>query len=238
VLFLSALVLLLGPVIPADPCAPGSCDDANACTTDACDPVVGCQHWAVFCNDGNPCTTDTCDPGVGCVYTAVPWNPPSQTTPCIAPEACSGNGWCQGGVCVGSFLFCDDRNPCTTDSCFSGIRCDYYFSPPDYELDLGYAADGSLTWTEDRACTAVYFRVATGSLAGLPVGSQPAEERCLQVAGTQTQDGLTPDPGEGFWYVVRGYRFDWIGAYEWHGSWGREGSGGSPGALRVPAACP
>jgi hypothetical protein len=207
----SALVVLPGP--PTAACEPEECDDSNTCTI------------------------DTCDPELGCVHTPVP-DPPNNV-PCDGPPGtCGGNGWCIGGQCVGNFWGCDDGNPCTLDSCFLHIRCDHYFSAPGAEVALSYSADDALTWTESLACTSVYYRVATGSLGGLPVGSQPADERCIQVSATQIQDGVTPDPGEGFWYVVRGYRFNPIGPWEWHGSYGYARTSGVPGAERATPACP
>jgi hypothetical protein len=46
------------------------CDDRNACTRDACDSELGCQHSPILCRDGNPRTTDSCDPRSGCVFAA------------------------------------------------------------------------------------------------------------------------------------------------------------------------
>lgn len=51
----------------------GSCDDANPCTIDKCDPKVGCSHTkapdAVACPDGGPCALGTCDANKGtCTY--------------------------------------------------------------------------------------------------------------------------------------------------------------------------
>src|ERR1043165_4455874 len=43
-----------------------NCDDGNACTSDYCDPVNGCQN--TFCNDYDACTSDVCDPVNGCFY--------------------------------------------------------------------------------------------------------------------------------------------------------------------------
>ena len=57
-------------VVRASVCQPGptnTCDDANVCTDDSCDPVSGCVHTnnSGACNDGNACTTgDTCRGGV------------------------------------------------------------------------------------------------------------------------------------------------------------------------------
>ena len=58
----------LGEACAAGACSGGTaapCDDANTCTTDACDPKSGCTHTGnnLACTDGNACTTgDTCDP--------------------------------------------------------------------------------------------------------------------------------------------------------------------------------
>ena len=44
-------------------CQPGiplDCGDGNACTSDTCDPVDGCQHGIETCDDGNACTADSC----------------------------------------------------------------------------------------------------------------------------------------------------------------------------------
>src|SRR5439155_256685 len=64
----------------------------NLCTTDSCDPALGCVHTAArSCDDGNVCTTDSCDPATGdCT---------------LAPNAAA----------------CEDGNPCTAhDTCADG----------------------------------------------------------------------------------------------------------------------
>ncbi len=88
------------------------------------------------CNDANPCTTDSCDPakaasgGDGCNHD------PQTATPCNADDSvCTDKDSCQSGVCKpGALLGCDDSNPCTKDSCdlakgctqthFNGLPCD------------------------------------------------------------------------------------------------------------------
>ncbi len=77
-------------------CQPGSplaCDDGNACTINACDPVQGCRHPAVA--DGTECGSRSCD---GLVWT---------------------RQVCQAGDCVGTAVQqnCDDGNECTADAC-------------------------------------------------------------------------------------------------------------------------
>ncbi|HEU5073654.1 MAG TPA: metallophosphoesterase, partial [Polyangiaceae bacterium] len=47
-----------------------SCDDADACTSDACESG-DCLHTPLDCDDADPCTTDGCDSGAGCWYTLI-----------------------------------------------------------------------------------------------------------------------------------------------------------------------
>jgi hypothetical protein len=66
--------------------SPITCNDNNPCTTDTCDPAIGC----VFtpnppCDDNNPCTDDTCDPVLGCVFTP--------NTSCVTNEICRTPGF-------------------------------------------------------------------------------------------------------------------------------------------------
>ena len=67
------------------PCATAAdCDDADACTTDAC--VAGvCSDTPVACNDGDPCTSDACVGGA-CESTPISCD---DGKPCTL-DACSG----------------------------------------------------------------------------------------------------------------------------------------------------
>ncbi len=48
------------------------CDDGNACQgPDACSNGKCTGQGAVLCDDANVCTTDTCDPKVGCIFAPV-----------------------------------------------------------------------------------------------------------------------------------------------------------------------
>ena len=72
-------------------------------------------------------------------------------TPCTDGEsACTPIDTCQGGVCVGTPLNCDDGNPCTLDSCSPGLGCQN--TPGNAgavcraaagECDLGELCDGA-----------------------------------------------------------------------------------------------
>ena len=119
------------------------CDDKNPCTTDSCDQVKGCGFVAnaalcddgnlctendkcadagcagsvVKCDDKNGCTTDSCVPDVGCVYS-------NTTAACDDGNACSTADTCKSGQCQGGAApNCDDKNPCTSDSCDSAKGC-------------------------------------------------------------------------------------------------------------------
>jgi hypothetical protein len=55
---------------------PPNCDDKNFCTTDACDPGIGCYHapyktGAPLCDDKNKCTADSCANGQ-CGHVVIP----------------------------------------------------------------------------------------------------------------------------------------------------------------------
>jgi hypothetical protein len=117
------------------------CDDGLACTTDGCGPN-GCLNTtaadgapcaddnlctgndvcvagkcaggpALNCNDGNSCTLDFCDNFFGCKHTGTNNNLAcDDNSVCTTYEVCLG-GSCQGG----EKKQCDDKLPCTVDSC-------------------------------------------------------------------------------------------------------------------------
>jgi hypothetical protein len=72
-----------------------SCDDGKACTQDSCAGVDGCKYKLL---DGEPCDAD------GSV--------------CTEGDACQA-----GGCLAGVKKDCDDKNPCTTDSCDIAKGC-------------------------------------------------------------------------------------------------------------------
>ena len=66
------------------------CDDANACTTDSCDPNKGCKHatLAGTCElDGKPCTADHCSNGACVGGSAL--DCPQDPTPVWLPGPCA-----------------------------------------------------------------------------------------------------------------------------------------------------
>ncbi len=74
----------------------GACDDDNGCTTDSCDVSKGCEYAVVA--DGLPCDADG--------------------TVCTENDSCAA-GKCQSG----KIKVCDDKNPCTQDTCLPASGC-------------------------------------------------------------------------------------------------------------------
>jgi hypothetical protein len=117
----------------------GLCDDGNACTADSCDKAKGCLHAPAdgACDDGNvctkgekcgagkcgdgaadqcddnkQCTVDNCDPKDGkCSWTG-------KNGACNDGDECTVGDYCKTGKCLGKGAnTCDDKSPCTVDSC-------------------------------------------------------------------------------------------------------------------------
>lgn len=84
-----------------DPVSIINCDDSLDCTTDSCDPLLGCQNPTdVVCDDSDRCTTDTCDNALGgCQFNRV--------------TDCS----CDANPCTN--VACGDGDLCTIDTCIS-----------------------------------------------------------------------------------------------------------------------
>ncbi len=130
-------------------CVPASmlsCDDANGCTDDSCEPSSGCSNvanaaacddaslctlgdqcaggkcmpggGALACDDGNVCTSDSCDAKLGCQHAP-------NTVSCDDGNACTLGDQCGGGNCVpGTGVpACGDGNVCTDDSCDTKAGC-------------------------------------------------------------------------------------------------------------------
>ncbi|MBI5611304.1 MAG: PQQ-like beta-propeller repeat protein [Deltaproteobacteria bacterium] len=90
----------------------GSCDDKNGCTQDSCDGKGGCKHVAL---DGTSCDADG--------------------------SACTPDDTCKQGTCIaGAPLACNDKNPCTKDSC-------------DLALGFTHTEANGVPCEDDNPCT-------------------------------------------------------------------------------------
>ncbi|MFT7620914.1 MAG: hypothetical protein ACI9WU_000074, partial [Myxococcota bacterium] len=125
------------------------CNDNNPCTTDVCDPAVGCLNNFSndACDDGNKCTD-----GDVCVQGSCQSGPPKvcndgnecmQVLNCSPLSGCAyaplngiyckfnnhsscGGGLCQGGQCSSQPSGpngCDDDDACTTGDFCNGGSC-------------------------------------------------------------------------------------------------------------------
>ena len=132
-----------------------ACDDGNACTTgDQC-AGGQCKGSAKLCDDGLACTTDSCDPAKGCAISVgaglcavdgtcpaagaiKPGNPclvcdpakdgvgwSNAATACDDNSVCTLGDTCANGACGGTALNCDDKNPCTVDTCDTKLGCQH-----------------------------------------------------------------------------------------------------------------
>jgi len=130
------------------------CDDLNACTIDKCDPAKGCVYapsagkcdadnnactldvcknakctatgQQATCNDNNACTADSCNKGSGtCVYTPLT-KACDDGNKCTIGDKCALNTATGKQTCQGQGkATCDDKNPCTKDSCDTVKGCIY-----------------------------------------------------------------------------------------------------------------
>ena len=129
---------------PVDSCQEGickadpsvlDCDDVDPCTSDACDPFLGCLNQAFSCDDNKECTTDVCvDLGGG--------TPGCNFPPVVAGTACT-----------------TDFNDCTVDACDGAGACAH---TPEAQ---GTSCDDADLCTTGDACNTTGDCVGSGTLA-------------------------------------------------------------------------
>lgn len=113
-----------------------ACDDGDRCTTgDRCSAEGRCVPGPPRdCSDGDPCTSDRCDPMVGCTRTSAP-----DGTVCNDGNACSLGDRCEGGRCVAGplTLDCTVLNDCLVGRCDRLLGCSADPRPPGTACGLG-----------------------------------------------------------------------------------------------------
>lgn len=180
------------------------CDDDSACTgttakADICVKGV-CEGGApVICDDADPCTTDACDAAVGCTVTN------SDATPCDDGNACTLGDACTGGACKsGKPLSCDDGNPCTTDSCDSDGKTSgkpgCVNTPLDSKpCDDGSACTGAKGATGDDADHCVKGVCTPGAPLDCDDANPCTTDACEPASGctVTNNDGAKCVPGSG-----------------------------------------
>ena len=113
------------------------CDDGNPCTTDMCISGAGagscagtlplfCYNEPVDCDDGDPLTLDYCDTELGtCVNLPKVFDCLDDATCQNVQNKCTTDEYCDGVTLTCQFraVDCNDRDPCTQDSCDPRIGC-------------------------------------------------------------------------------------------------------------------
>ncbi len=126
--------------------APGPCDDGNACTTaDPCQGSVCAAGKAVSCDDKAFCTVESCVPSKGCVVDKTSHHGlacDADGSLCTEADACN-----QGACEPGASLDCDDKNPCTADTCAASVGCKHSAT-----ADEQACGNGKSTWCKAGAC--------------------------------------------------------------------------------------
>jgi MYXO-CTERM domain-containing protein len=220
---LALVAAIDGPAADADPeddvavhlvevvadCAAATCDDANPCTEDACDPARGCVSAPldgtcaaadacdapgvcmegacvplVICDDGDPCTVDACEDGA-CAHAAA-----DEGSACL-DDACTEAGACVEGACAPLFTAaCDDGDACTDDACDPEGGCDHeaVITPAccaPAQARVGCAGDASV-WLD--ACG-----VVSGPLEGCDDGDPCTLDACVEGVGCEHTPSADPD---------------------------------------------
>lgn len=151
-----------------------SCDDQNACTVDACEPVGGCLHSERTCEEPprESCRVALCDPATGC-STA----PAADGTEC-GPADCTTAHVCMAGACkvlaVPDGYACGEATPCRARGRCSAQTCiqpapvplteTWSLTLPDTASFQGLTdAAGNLYWVD---CTANVCSLSSVSPAG------------------------------------------------------------------------
>ncbi|MBI5607274.1 MAG: lamin tail domain-containing protein [Deltaproteobacteria bacterium] len=152
------------PCTTADACVGGACTGtvkaSCSCTTgadcaqfedgNACNGTLKCSKGTctvdlasvVQCADAGPCVAQACDPSTGkCAGQNLPAGTPcSDGSQCTYGDVCSAVGTCMGGT----KLECDDKNPCTSDSCDGKFGCIHGY------LDGAACSDGNPCTLKDK----------------------------------------------------------------------------------------
>jgi len=199
-----------------DTCSAGVCvggvplvvDDANGCTDDFCDPLLGAMHAnntascddgnactaadqcsagtcvsgnPLIVDDGNACTDDACDPAVGAVYV-------NNTASCDDGNVCTTFDSCSGGACLaGSLLEVDDANACTDDYCDPALG-------EMHSNNVAPCADGNACTVGD-VCSA--GACAPGTPLDVDDGNFCTDDSCDPILGAVSVDNTLPcDDGD------------------------------------------
>jgi hypothetical protein len=155
-------------------------------------------------------------------------------TACDDSNVCTQTSTCLAGACMGSNPTsgnaCDDGNPCTTGGTCTQGGCATMLVDDGVRISRPAPGDPTADISWNLAPGAMGSDVLRGLIGGLPVNPTDAGEIILvrNTNSTTYEDPTVPEPGTGFWYLVRG-RTSCGG-----GSWGFELHNGVAATQREP----
>jgi hypothetical protein len=136
-----------------------ACGDDVDCLNNHCEGGTCCAH---ACNQPGDCHDidgARCDDGSTCSYPLL-----ADDTSCDDAQACSAESTCRDGVCTPlTSLDCDDKNPCTDDTCGEPAGC--------------LTTNNTRSCDDDDACTERDFCIA-GSCTGTPKDCSGLSDAC------------------------------------------------------------
>jgi hypothetical protein len=243
-----------------------SCDDGNACTTDACTTTQGCTHSS-GCDDSNVCTNDVClGPATGCSFIPRPGSACDDGNACTFGDACttdaighlvcagtngcpSDNNPCTDEVfdpetceCLHTPLQCDDGIPCTADFCGAGGACVFLAVIPSEVVSLQFIDSLTLQWihSPEIGWSDTYRGTIPASLLGSRAPGSTYDHACFE-SGDAFGDG--PEQSKDATVPVEGDAFYYLVSGEnacGEGDLGQglSGAGGGPIPRPTPLPCP
>lgn len=141
-----------------------------------CYPILDCQN-DTDCDDGDVCTDDTCVAGK-CQIVAAPGKSCDDNIACTKGDTCRTKGDTDPSLeCRGDALVCEDRNPCTTDSCDTATgECLY----TNLANDPATACDDTLPCTVNDKC---FDGACVGTDKVCDDGKQCTDDACDLTSG-------------------------------------------------------
>ncbi len=195
---------------PENVCRPAYCI-ASTCKYGP--PATGCCAKPGDCDDANPCTTDACNTNThACIHEATSSNCCNTVDDCPAPTQLCTKAACLGNICVvvddadccQADSECTDQSPCTVDICL-GNTCHHAKSgdatccvtTSDCQDDgLPCTIEKCLSGTCSRTVSSPCY-LAVPYTAPLNLAGTPQEAGLLPFSGTKSSDGPVPD-----WQIV------------------------------------
>ncbi|MHB8878747.1 MAG: hypothetical protein ACYC8T_34030, partial [Myxococcaceae bacterium] len=120
-----------------------SCDDADRCTADACDPLQGCVHLELASKcpaPADPCKVAACDASSGCGVADAPDGTACGAADCITAQVCLA-GRCKT-VAVPEGASCAAQSPCQAKGVCRAQVCEQPAASP-LVVSWSYTTSGS-----------------------------------------------------------------------------------------------